>query len=94
VGNKPYTSPPDCPAFAAVKRAAALHTLFAGVFKHALMHLLLQVPALWPPDAYEAHWLMTPDNHIAGLDSLPLHVLLDRQVWVGPEVPCGGGRVA
>jgi hypothetical protein len=27
---------------------------------------------------------MTPDNHIAGLDSLPQHVLLDRQVWARP----------
>jgi hypothetical protein len=38
----------------------------------------LQVPALWPPDDYEAHWLMTSDNHIAGLDTVPQHVLLDR----------------
>lgn len=47
-------------------------------YRVVLCCLRVQVPALWPPNDYEAHWLMTPDNHIAGLDTIPQHVLLDR----------------
>lgn len=52
---------------------------------------IVQVPALWPPEDYEAHWLMTPDNHIAGIDTTPQHLLLDRWGGVCDEMRCACG---
>ncbi|KAF6253811.1 hypothetical protein COO60DRAFT_386496 [Scenedesmus sp. NREL 46B-D3] len=42
-----------------------------------------QVAALWPGDPYRAHWLMTADGHIAGLDTTPERLILERfeAVW-------------
>lgn len=40
--------------------------------------LLVQVAALWPGDPYRAHWLLTADGHIAGLDTTPERLVLER----------------
>jgi hypothetical protein len=39
---------------------------------------LAQVAALWPGDPYKAHWLMTADGHIAGMDTTPERLILER----------------
>jgi hypothetical protein len=48
---------------------------------------VLQVAALWPGDPYRAHWLMTAGGHIAGLDTTPERVILER--W-GQAARCMG----
>jgi hypothetical protein len=55
---------------------------------------LLQVAALWPGDPYKAHWLMTADGHIAGLDTTPERLILERWAADVASRQMQGGRTA